>query len=102
MNLANPTQEKLARLYELALFVPPGTKQICLFARHSVCDGETKWSGNFLGLFPGINGSGEYADVLLCERGTALCVSSQKADTKGSPVASIEQHDRRIGVDIPG
>lgn len=89
-------------MYELALFVPPGAKQICLFARDSVCDGEPERSGDFLSLFPAIDGSGEYCDILFCERDTALSVSTQKADAVGSPVASIEQHDRELGVDIPG
>ncbi|MDE0660095.1 MAG: hypothetical protein OXI79_10650 [Gammaproteobacteria bacterium] len=89
-------------MYELALFFPPRAKQIGVFARYSVCDGETKWSGNLQSLFPVINGSGKDADALFCERGTALSVSTQKADAVGSPVAPIEQHDREFGVDIPG
>ena len=89
-------------MYEVAFFVPPGAKQIGVFARHAVCDGESKRFGNSLSLFPGINGSGKYAQPLFCERVTALCVSGQKADTVGSPMASIEQHDRESGVDIPG
>ena len=82
--------------------VPPGAQQICLFPCHTICDRKTKWFGNFQRLFLSINGSCKYADTQFCERGTALFISRQKADAEGSPVASIEQHDREVGVDILG
>jgi hypothetical protein len=53
-------------------------------------------------LFLTINASSKYADTQFCERGTALFISSQKPDAVGSPVASIEQHNREFGVYIPG
>jgi hypothetical protein len=53
-------------------------------------------------MFLRINSSSKYTDTQFCERGTALFISSQKADAVGSPKASIEQYNREVGVDIPG
>jgi hypothetical protein len=88
-------------LYKRAFLVPPGAQQICLFACHAIGDRKTKWFRNFQSLFLSINGTRKYAHTQFCERATALFISGQKADAEGSPVTTIEQHNREVGVDIP-
>jgi hypothetical protein len=95
------SNQKLTGLYEPATVIPPGSQQVCLFAGYAIGDGKPKFFGNLQSLFPGINRRSKYADTQFCERGTAFFISSQKADAEGSPVASIEQHNGEVGMDIP-